>query len=442
MAESLDAWIERERSVAASELLASISATQIVKHRHAFGRSVRAARGSIVASINLADWDPDPDYFFHWFRDSALVIDAVRRLWRAGVVDDRAIGLFDDFVRFSLMCARIDGRSAAAREDRVTATQPDHRKFLRSNEELAAIFGPAALAETRVDADGTIDITKWARPQNDGPALRALATLRWLDDLRGRGEAPRLRDAQSLAALDLDFTAAVWREPCFDLWEEDLGQHYYTRSVQAAALTEGARWRRARGEDAAAQDALAAADRLLVDLDSFWSEKDGWFRARGVDAATAKDPDVSVILAALHSGRAGDRHGPADPRIATTFAQLCAHFRQAFDINKDPSQVPALGRYYGDSYFGGGAWYLAIFAAAELCYRDGKPSSLARGDAFLSRARSLIPNNGHLSEQIDRDSGTQTSAKRLAWSYAAFVTCIDARDDLTVANGAVRQQRF
>ena len=33
----------------------------------------------------LADYDPDPDYFFHWFRDSAIVIDALRVALAEGI---------------------------------------------------------------------------------------------------------------------------------------------------------------------------------------------------------------------------------------------------------------------------------------------------------------------------------------------------------------------
>jgi glucoamylase len=51
----------------------------------------------------------------------------------------------------------------------------------------------------------------------------------------------------------------------------------------------------------------------------------------------------------------------------------------------------------------------------------------ARGDAFLQTVRAFTPATGELSEQFDRTSGQQTSAKELAWSYAAFISCIAAR---------------
>ena len=32
-----------------------------------------------------------------------------------------------------------------------------------------------------------------------------------------------------------------------------------------------------------------------------------------------------------------------------------------------------------------------------------------------------------MSEQFDQRTGAQTSARHLAWSYAAFITCVAAR---------------
>jgi len=52
---------------------------------------------------------------------------------------------------------------------------------------------------------------------------------------------------------------------------------------------------------------------------------------------------------------------------------------------------------------------------------------LERGDAFLETVRSFTPPSGDLSEQFDRKTGAQTSARHLAWSYAALISCIAAR---------------
>ncbi len=107
---SLEQWIARQWDHAAEMMLKSVSPVDIVKARPHFGQVIVPRPGSVVASPVLAGYDPDPDYFFHWYRDSAAVIDALRLL-RADL--PKADSLFQDFVRFSLDLAALDGRRAA-----------------------------------------------------------------------------------------------------------------------------------------------------------------------------------------------------------------------------------------------------------------------------------------------------------------------------------------
>src|SRR6202790_5342946 len=89
----------------------SVSPVGIVKHRPGFAQTVRPRKGSIVASPVLGAYDPEPDYFFHWYRDSAVVVDALRLLFEDASVDCPALEHFADFVDFSLSLQAIDGRT-------------------------------------------------------------------------------------------------------------------------------------------------------------------------------------------------------------------------------------------------------------------------------------------------------------------------------------------
>ena len=64
-------------------------------------------------------------------------------------------------------------------------------------------------------------------------------------------------------------------------------------------------------------------------------------------------------------------------------------------------------------------------AAAALCYRRAARRSdatyLARGDAYMTTVREMVPADGHMAEQVDRDTGEPASARDLTWSYAALV---------------------
>jgi glucoamylase len=422
-------WIEEQHRLSAAEMLAAFSPVHLLKARPGFGQEIRAARGAIVASPVLAAYDPDPDYFFHWYRDSAIILDALRLLFEDAVLGREALQLLSDFVTFSAGLRALDGRALVESRAWRTRIKPDFAQYVRTDEELAQVHGERVLAETRVNPDGTLDISRWGRPQNDGPALRALALLRWephavADPTLGEPLAQLLR-------ADLDFTARHGRKPCFDIWEEESGLHYYTLCVSAAALEQGARWIEARGERERACAFRDEARSILAQLDGYWLEREGHYRSRVLDsgARSAKELDVSVLLGVLHAGRQEGSHSVRDPKVHATLERLSSLFAAEYPINRDlpPGRAPALGRYPGDVYYSGGAYYFATLAAAELCYRAGIAFLQQRGDAFLETVRAYTPASGSLSEQFDRATGEQTSAKQLAWSHAALISCVRAR---------------
>jgi glucoamylase len=127
-----------------------------------------------------------------------------------------------------------------------------------------------------------------------------------------------------------------------------------------------------------------------------------------------------------------------------------------------------MGRYAGDRYFSGGAYYFSTLGAAEFYYAlaeamasaevpvtaDNKEfllrlcaaddslalpplaperrkrrfeALLRRGDQFMATVAAYTPASGELSEQFDQATGVQTSAKSLAWSHAALITAVARR---------------
>jgi len=444
--ETLDQWIGREYRHAAAAMLTSVSACGLVKQRPGFGQNMRPVAGSIVASPVPAAYDPDPDYFFHWFRDSAVVIDAVRSLYEAGHLGAEALTHFADFVRFSLSLQALDGRALLEKPHWRQKVMPDFEQYLRGDD-LSSVSGDAVYADTRVNPDGTLDISRWARPQHDGPPLRALVVMRWLRTLaahRGRADesvsAGALADAERLLRIDLAFTAARWREPSFDIWEEELGFHYYTLRICAAALREGAEWLRAAGHATEANTLRVEARTIRDMLDRYWLEDEGYYRSRIMPAgvASTKMLDIAVILSAVHSGDGGELHSPRDARMHATLEKLERLFDRLYPINHQRPRewAPAMGRYEGDAYYSGGAYYFSTLGAAELCFlaagacgpgSDDREKWLVHGDGFLETVRAFTPASGDLAEQFDQRSGEPTSAKHLAWSYAGLISCVTAR---------------
>jgi glucoamylase len=56
---------------------------------------------------------------------------------------------------------------------------------------------------------------------------------------------------------------------------------------------------------------------------------------------------------------------------------------------------------------------------------------LEHGDAFLETVRAFSPPSGDLSEQFDQQTGEQSSARQLAWSHAALISCTAARRQIS-----------
>ncbi len=437
--EPLEQWIERQYRYSAEAMLRSVSPLGLVKSRPGFGQTIRPLAGSIVASPVLAAYDPDPDYFFHWFRDSAVVIEALRLLFEAGALGAEAIEHVTHFVAFSSSLNQLDGRKLVSAPQWREAVTPDFKQYLRDDPDLAVAHSEHVVAETRVNPDGTLDLSKWCRPQHDGPALRALALLRWLHKM------PELSGAAELARADLTFVSEHWREPSYDIWEEEKGQHYYTLCVTAAALDAGAAWVAEKGDRRTAHVLSTESREIRRVLDGFWAPEEKYYRSRVLASGlrSTKELDIAVILAAVHADAAlgaqpgtslpakGAAHTVHDPRIHATLDRLEALFARAYPINRD-RRGAAMGRYDGDVYYSGGAYYFSTLGAAELCYRaaPGAPDRagwLQRGDAFLRTVQAFTPPGGELSEQFDQATGVQTSAKHLAWSYAALISCVAAR---------------
>jgi glucoamylase len=470
-------WANRQYRFSAAAMLRAISATELVKERPHLGQTIRPAPGSILASPEIASYDPNPDYFFHWLRDSAIVIDALRVLIADGTLGPEALAYLADFVQFSLKLCQLDGRALLGRGDFRRAVDPSFLVHLRSDDELWQVVGDRALGEVRYNADGTLDLIKWARPQNDGPALRALAVMRFgrLDGCRERADEEPVR---ALLRYDLDYTLSHWREPCFDLWEEVSGHHYHTRLAQYAALADGAASMEAIGDAARARSYREAAQEMLRRLDAHFDPDDGVYLCRLIEeseppsAAPARRLDIAVLLGVIHAARTQGPHSVLDPKALATLTRLEQLFASEYRINlgRAANCAPAMGRYADDVYYSGGAYYFSTLGAAQFYFRFAEaigagatipvsqenrallaemlaepPEALAaasleprfrerlfeavldRGDMFIAMVRANTPASGELSEQFDQTTGAQTSAKNLAWSYAAFITAFASR---------------
>ncbi len=453
-------------------LLDSISAFGLWKERSGLDQLIVPKPGSVIAAPTAGEEDR-PDYFFHWLRDSALVIDAlgimIERLQEPASQTVR----LSKFVDFSLELNHLSGRALARKPGIGHTRDPSLAPYVRSAAELAAIEGDRLFGEARFNPDATLDLLKWSRPQFDGPALRALAVMRWSHLIAAID--PKLEKVDRLIRADLGFLLRHFGEPCFDLWEERFGHHFHTRLVIYSAFEFGAAWAAGKALAEEAEACRNAAAALAEVLPHHWSPKRGFYLAaiKGLRFPDSdRDLDSAVILAVLHAHRSRGLYSLLDPRVHATLAALEKLFAAEFPINRrrGVDEGILLGRFKADGYYGGGAFVMLCLAAVEFYYRlagalrDGGTISITaenhawlaeilqekrelsdrlpkedgdrarcvaaftrRGDAVMNAFRRFVPASGDLAEQIDKTTGAPASANNLAWSYAAFIRAFEAR---------------
>jgi glucoamylase len=415
--------------------------------------------GFVIASPSTRD----PDYYFHWTRDSALTMAALVDLAEGASAADQKTyrDQLSAYVTFSRQTQRIDTLSGKVK---------DHHENI---------------GEPKFNTDGSGYTGDWGRPQADGPALRVIAVSRFMK--AALFPAALTADARAAVTADLDYIVHHGQGTTFDLWEETKGHHFYTEMVQRRALLMGAEAAHALGDRHGELTYRALARKLSRSLARHWDSRRGYLvETRGRDGGCDykySNLDAGVVLASLHAADDDGFFAPEDERILATAEHLKRAFHPLYPINQttvgkdgEPLEL-AIGRYPEDRYdgagnTGGNPWVLITLGMGELDFRvaqaildagevtithrsapfyqtlplDGielHPEETLRsgtpkfdalidalekdGDAFLARVRYHAPADGELSEQIDRTLGTMRSARDLTWSYASYLTALRQR---------------
>ena len=480
---ALDEWIVVQRRLSTNHLLQNISPAgpveRDVESVHIAADRLADARRAAALSDGLVRLDggrlrqkivprpgsvagaalgklTEPDYFFHWIRDSSLVMREFASLYGAGpaAVTSMAEQRLADFIRFS--------------------------------RELQMSAPAEGLGETRFNLDGGEDFLQWSRPQFDGPPLRAL-TLMYYRKMRTAPLEPDLDEAlKQVIRADVDYVAANWPRDGFDLWEEYKGHDFHARAVQIGALREGARWALVDHDRERADRYAAAELRLREALEDHWlptSGYHGFLLGPRVywDGTNRPKPgdnlDAAVVMAALHGRLSDGRYSLLDDRILATAirSEDVSAMRYAINARRGTDEGVLYGRYDGDNYFGGNPFAFITLEFAESHYQLAtllaRRTSLAitslnrpfferalrragirvapeaggdvlahartrhallrglilRGDDILRMVKRLTPESGELPEQYDQETGAAASCPNLSWSHSSFLAATHAR---------------
>ncbi|KAF7882610.1 uncharacterized protein EAF02_005973 [Botrytis sinoallii] len=433
---SVDSFIATESPIAFRNLLCNIGSDGAC--------ASGAASGIVIASPDKVN----PDYFYTWTRDSALVFKA----------------LVDTFISSSYSAS----------------LQQEIENYISSQAGLQTVSNPSGglssggLGEPKFNADKSAFTGSWGRPQRDGPALRATAMITYSKWLIANGYTSTVQNiVWPIIRNDLSYVTQYWNQTGFDLWEEVQGSSFFTVAAQHRALVEGSALAAQIGQSCTYCD--SQAPQVLCFLQSFWSSSSGYIISNINQNSGRNGKDANSILSSIQTfdptaACDATTFQPCSDRALSNHKVVTDSFRSIYSINSGIAEGVAVsvGRYPEDSYYGGNPWYLNTLAAAEQLYdalytwnRIGSitvtatslaffkdfSSSITAGtyasststyttlynaiktyaDGYVNIVATYAQTNGSLSEQFNKAGGTPLSAYDLTWSYAAFLTAAARR---------------
>lgn len=334
------------------------------------------SNGSIIASPSK-----DPDYNYHWMRDSAIVMKAIMTLYKDTndtTLKERLTNIMNKYINIELI-------------------HLNHHP-----------------AEPKFEIDGTPYLGDWGRPQNDGPALRGLTCIKLLSYLPDRQQ-----DLHNIITNDITYTLNVIDNPCFDLWEEQVGFHLYTRLVQAKFINECFNINYSTTFD------LDTMNLRITELIGHHFSPDGRiYSSYSKYGNILREYDSSVLLALCHL----DYELPIYLETTLNLSiysfkdyadEMVKQFTDIYPINKS-LKIPFLGRYFDDKYFNGNPWIISTIAYFHYQFQLNNLSGV--GNEFITFFHFLKDTKKmDLPEQINKYNACNMSVNRLTWNYSELI---------------------
>lgn len=434
-------------------LLANIVADANPLTKHDAKTTIHAIPGAVIASPSNHGKQFSQDYLFHWTRDAGITMHEILDLYIAGSASDK------NKLRPYLI-------------NYVAFENKAQQQISRAHENT--------LGQPKFNLDGTIWEGQWGRPQNDGPAIRAITLIDLAKQFQREGNNIYLPALTQMINTDLQYIAAHWRDKSFDLWEEvNDRDHFFTKAVQRKALIMGAAFLEQSNET---KHYLQIAKAIEKSMLQHWNQSVGYysetihqqyFKGGGLNS--------SILLGVLYGNlnQANDIFALNNDKVMSSVYFIRAAFASLYKVNLEHQKNAfLLGRYPNDIYDGnafiyGNPWLLITNALAEYYYRlailyrteqrivvtqnnllffnqlqshlvskngiiystDAKKFNavidalIREGDNILTKVQSYATcystnSCAHFAEQLDRASGKQVSAKDLTWGYATFLSAL------------------
>lgn len=282
-----------------------------------------AALGTVIAAQSYTA----PNYAYNWVRDSSLTMDVVVSFYDAAT-DATAIKAYETLL--------FEYAHAGA----VEQTDPD------------LITG---LGEPKFELNNSAFTGPWGRPQNDGPATRAITLMEFataylaksgdINTVKAKIYDSTAHPLDAPVMKDLLFVANNWTAPSFDLWEEEEADHFYTRMVQRRALVLGAAFATKMGDSATASKLSAQIPAITASLSQFWDQGRNLllYEYGPVLRGKASYKDIAVVLGVIHGYAGDDVYGYTNDEVLATAFQIATSFLPIYSvakITKDSAGLP------------------------------------------------------------------------------------------------------
>lgn len=372
--------------------------------------------GSIIASPSVPE-DPETDqnYVFDWVRDSALCILSLAETYKK-TKDAQLIEIFQDYVNFV--------------------------RIVQANSKAVT------LGYARWNLNGTPS-PNWT-VQNDGPALRVLALCQILDEI---SDAEIQKYILKCIRLDGAYIGKVFELPCFNIWEETNGCHFFTKAVIRKALIEIQK-RKIGIDEFTHDDITEICEQINILVQKHWT---GEYYKSQCDSSSSKGSDINidVIMGLAYGELLDDSFNLGTERSIKTISRFISKFQNYYPLNWEDARIgigPNLGRYPEDYYDGdlsdggpnhGHPWFISTNIMAYCFYRLAEIAKTNRDVLSISRSVMGLDfqrpldlvnygnrftfaskhhwDNGRMSEQYDRETGFMKSVRDLSWSYASYI---------------------
>lgn len=307
----------------------------------------------------------------------------------------------------------------------------------------------SGLGEPKYNTDGSGYTGAWGRPQNDGPALRALAMIKFARLLLKEGDTDLIfktlyhghLPADSVIKKDLEYVAHHWRDHSFDLWEEEKGMHFYTLLSQHVALQEGALFAKEMNDFGAADFYHEESTKIGSYIrEHFLDERIGLLVTSEKSSSLGyknSGLDIAPLLVLIHTAPYQKLFSLSDPNVIQYVKTLIKTFGDLYSVNRAYYDLGvSLGRYPEDRYDGyettraGNPWFLSTIALAEyycLLNQQTNPEVRKRNDLIEKQFQRVLfhsDREGHLSEQFHFQNGLMQGAVDLTWSHNSFMTAM------------------